>query len=819
MSAAGNSGRSLRRRTAVDYTGRAFDAQFSEAGVAADDPAVDPSADPAVDPAADSSEDDSSEDDSSEDDSSEDDSSEDDSEYDEDDDGGHRIARTRVAKTDAERAAEVQVAEGLHLPYPKGFLAARKGLAYAYRAACRGSRAVGVRYAMQRLILDDRLQPDDLDAVITMCQALADTITTPRQALANTFEPLSRFRGGYFTKMGMHSNMPLFCAIALGVEMCDKIAEYRANGSAQAQGFAQLLGNAGLGGDVVSVLTEQHATETPQESARVAGEKLAEQLNALDGEALVQVLFYNLATFPQRAARFQPHGHKLSRDYDYSRFDHTKPNGALEIARNKGVVCVSLSLLHSPLDSDTHARKLVDAYGADAAAARAGYRECRAFPDSAFVPSRAQLEAADTTVRMQLFEKPPPELKRAKEAVDAAEALARGTEDCAAPEHHRAFERARAQYDKLYEKLRVKGNERVVAEYRREYEERKESLLAGCYVETHRAQADYFAAVGIDERAPPPTPKQRAMGIARTFKTMLVSTAEGDKELGVKLKSYLDGAVLPLYRRKTDAGLDVKASNAWGVGNHAYVALKINDCPFKLGRQRERNRSIHDKGQGHLASGVLVPQKQQHLQRWLKLDRDLDLKSFAQIMCPPWKMEGTGLFEFFVLLSDTPPEDVINVRRPRELAWEDGAKVAERRAEQSREVADAVAALKEKFYADMHRGENPERIQKKRLKPEEKEQVQDVIDDAVDAARLAYARANPRWPSFDMNYSQADLDANRETPQKRARDREAAIATKRARANHRDVVAANPDFGGDDIANTTGFGGDAERGGGDDDAA
>ena len=139
------------------------------------------------------------------------------------------------------------------------------------------------------MVLDGTLSDADLEHIVAVCQLLAKSVREPKQALANVFEPYSNFNGGYYTKTARH--MRLLCSIALGVEMAAKIVEFREKGTIQAQGFAELLGNAGLGGDVVSMLTATHATQTPEESAQVAARELVElaggQVPNADGHDVV----------------------------------------------------------------------------------------------------------------------------------------------------------------------------------------------------------------------------------------------------------------------------------------------------------------------------------------------------------------------------------------------------------------------------------------------------------------------------------------------------------------------------------------------------
>lgn len=705
----GNPDRARRDRKVVDYTSQGMDMALHDALVAAhgDHSSLDllGSAD-AEDPRMDTFRPREGLDSDESDDYDSDDSDE----Y-EEDEAGRTLSRKKKEKTDAEKAAEMQVAEGLNVDYPAGLARLRKGLAYAYTAASGGSQEMGTRYALKRVIVDDRLTEADFERVIVMCQAVAATVREPKQALANIFEPLSNFNGGYFTKTARH--MPLLSSIALGVEMANKMAEYRANGSVQAQGFAELLGSAGLGGDAVSMLTATYATETAEDSARVAGEKLAEQINALDDDALVQVLYYNIASFPQRAKLFQPSGFTLKREFDYKHYDHIKIKSAQETAEQKGVWTVSASLLlrsmvhnGAPQGTDRFTMQLKKQYGETALPENTSYKECRSFPRPKWTTKKS-----------------------------------------------------------------FTTNET--------YEESIKRL--GYYVETHRAQKDFMLLSPSATHAE--TEEAVARGITKTFKEML----HPNDDTAPKLKDFL----------KTMGDL-----NDWGVNNYgAYVAVKFNGVAMKLGRKKQRSRTILERGQNYLHTGVLNNLYRHELQSWLKLDRDVDEDSFMEVMIPPWKRSNKGTVEFFVLLTDTPPEDVIALGTPRRNVYLDAQNAAGEEAVNSNETARAISEYKKQCYADMHKGENPDGVEKIRLKPFEKWTV-DVIKEKAHAAAMASYRAKHAVPSFSMNYWH--------NPPTRSPcsgvDMEPAQITKKAKTNHEFVVAANPELGGSAIQNTTGFG-------------
>lgn len=722
-------------------------------------------------------------------------SADDDSDYDSDD--AERVSRKKT-KSDAERAAEMAVAEGLNVSYPKGFVATRKGLHYAALAACRGSQSMGVRYGLNRVIVDDRLTPADRNTVVAMASEVASHLRLPRQALANTFEPLSNFNGGIFTKTGQ--NMPTLAALAIGVELADRLADFRANGSAQHQSFAELLGNAGLHGDVLTMLTQQHSTETPEESARNCGLKLVEQLNALDDVDLVASLYYNLAHFPQRASRFQPAGYKLSREYDYTRFDNTKPKGAVEIADKKGAFTVSLSLLHRSTSTDRYPGKLGALYGEDALPGNAGYKPCYSFVDSEYRPCD---EDVDNVGHLALV--------RARKSTDERYVAARQAyldlyndpekaEEMGEIAYRTRLNALRRELDKILDGLVAEEKKVLTREAARKYDEFIASL--GDLNETHRAQVDVLAPQS-----------HHTSHIVEALKSMLLSTKEEHKAIAPKLKEYLMSLGADIGRRALyDDGTDPTHRNYWGCNKHAYLGVRFDGVACKLGRKDERNRSIHTKNQGYLHHGVRQCHKSTDLQNWLQLDNDVSTKCLAELMLPPWKMhKGTGTIEFFLLITDVPPEDVISLGIPRKMKYDDDLKRAVDRAVGTDAFKQRVSEYRQQCYAKMHKGQNPDGIEKIRLSAAEKQELADLHQQAMDDAEATYRAQHPfkKRGSFVMGYDWSPSRAGCDTPAhraKRARDADAGRASKVAKDNHERVVAANPVLGGSDIANTTGFG-------------
>ena len=520
----------------------------------------------------------------------------------EDDDGNPvRLARKKKKeKSEAEVAAEQAVAQGLNLSYPEGFKQTRKGLRYAAMACSVGSKRQGVRYALNRVIVDDALTPADRELVINMADEIGRTIRVPNQYLADTFEPLSNFNGGIYTKTGQ--NMGMLSAIAMGVHMAAELPEFRANGSAQAQGFAAVLGVAGLGGDIVSMLTDQHTDETPEQSARNGARKIVEQLNALTDADLVASLYHNIANFPQRA-RTMMAGRELKHEYDYTHFDSTKPKGWTDISQKKAVVSVGLTLLHRTSPADSYSKHLASHYGADSAPDAAGYKPCYSFPDSKFVPTQTQLDSVGSQAWINVRDNEPDEVKAARRALDAFRADP-GDEQSEALGYHEFAKRVH-KLARVFEDVRKKAvnveRRKLLATEEAAYYKKCEEL--GEYVETHRAQVDI-------------TPFTRSMTGGRAevvgaLKSMLLSTKSEDKETAPKLKDYLSSLprLLATRRDKDGDGLDPLFSNYWGNFQGAYLGIKANGVTCRLGRKAER-KPHHP----HHPSGRPAPRRREEAQ-------------------------------------------------------------------------------------------------------------------------------------------------------------------------------------------------------------
>ena len=194
---------------------------------------------------------------------------------------------------------------------------------------------------------------------------------------------------------------------------------------------------------------------------------------------------------------------------------------------------------------------------------------------------------------------------------------------------------------------------------------------------------------------------------------------------------------------------------------------------------------------------MLKQHKRHMLQYWLKLDAHVDVESFIEVAIPPWDVKGTGTVEFFVLLSDEPPEDVVSLDQPRWRAHAEKVALAGECARNSAEVADKISALKRKCYADMHTGHNPEGKQKKRLKPHEQQAVEEILMEAQREGRKQWQADHRTLSSVKMPYPRrVVLNGPSESAETRQANKRKAIATMRAQKFAADVHAADPNFGG-----------------------
>lgn len=655
-------------------------------------------------------------------------------------------------KTTEEIQAEKQIATSFGLSHPKGFKDMRSGLKYVYTAACYGGNNGGVRQAFHSLRWERHVSDEDCEAVIEFAVELAKTIVVPEQAVANVFAPLANFNGGYFTKTMQH--IPLMFSIALMAQMVDVLPSFRGVGSAQHQGFASLLETAGLGGDVVAMLTAQYATDTPLDSAKAEGRDLAAKLNALEPEHLVQVLYANLAGFKTRATRLSPPGHTLGTRYDYSHFDNTRAKGSQEIATKAGVARVSLTLLHRNDEktvTDTHAQTLSSVYGEVALPSKTNYRSNNAFTDRYWDQNPCLINAEGDRAQKEFLE------QRRDEYTDEAH-LSRDACGFA----RKARDAKRAALEQEFQNAAVGG-----------------------FVETHRAHVDVVS----------PSPKR----IVEAVHSM-VST---DKKIAPQLKHFLD-----------EAYPEVRSSTVSLPSSGAYLAVKYNNTPLKLGKVKPRSRTFPQSE--YLSSVIQDKDKKTDLQTWFRWDASNSTEELENWMCPPWKAYETGTVDFYLLLTDHAPMDVVDLHKARKIKKKALAKAT---ADRVVRESNIEVEMRIKFAAGKS-GKNPHARQKRKLTNEESEELQTAIDEVhrrayrnakrdipMQEALLQYPVERGVYPADHEVFEGTGIVPKQERLRaKRARDDERARGevTKIAKMNHASVVAAEP--GGADVCNTTGFG-------------
>lgn len=306
------------------------------------------------------------------------DGNESDNGYESDEDASGDEEREYQRKSQQEIDAEKCVALGLDIPY-SCFVSVRKSIHWVHRIMgdLFSTEAV-LKAAFDNLVWDRQISNDEASAIVDFAITLAGNIEIPHQEISNTFLPLSECNGGIFTKVSQHPNV-LF-AISLMAHMVYILPSFNDNGSAQKQGFTQLLQNSGLAGDVVDMMANMYATDTPLDSAKSEGKQLACKLNQLDCTTRMRVLFANLASFEniKRVARpASLYSGKVP--YNYTFFDNRRPRGMKMTAINAGSVMVSVTLLHRTAEDDIFTKKLSDFYGPAYSPLLAKYRSAPDF--------------------------------------------------------------------------------------------------------------------------------------------------------------------------------------------------------------------------------------------------------------------------------------------------------------------------------------------------------------------------------------------------------------------------------------------------------
>jgi len=703
--------RSLRAKKEVTYNEEIDDEE--DAIVQAEKKAYGKSCGPMLKPPSD--DDDSASDKSDNDEEDEDDYEYDDeSDYEEDEHGNPVKVSRKKKKTDAEIAAEKQVALHLGLAYPKEFYRVRSDIGYMYRAVCRNGRMQGIRAAYDALIFENQCTDAEAQACISFASTISRTVEVPRQDVANAFTPYSSFNGGYYTKTS--GDVGLLFGIALMAQMVHVLPTYRQQGSAQQQGFASLLANAGMHGDVLQMLAQQYTTDTPLDSAEAEAKKLAKQLNELEGPHRLQALYANLADFAKRAKTLQPPGYSPPvNTYDRSKFDNTRPKGAQDIAHKNGAAMVSLTILHRtdksgpdglPVDADIHTTKLGEIYGAEGMPSKADYKPFAGLRDS----------------------------------------------------HE------------------LDGN-------------------PGGYVETHRAHVNLPARV---------TPKKIVRALRKMLFNQPPEEGEEDDEEGQDiapvLKEFLDKACPDDH-----AGTAYRPSFEWGVDhNNAYLGVRYNGLDLSVGKDKPRCRSVSKQCYLHKAQMSIYKDEPQ---RWLWLAGFPHDYEVANLLCPPWKGYNVGTIDFYLLLSDKPPQDVLDVKEALDTPLKIAASAAAREARDKADDEWRVAAMP---------GKNPNGHKKRRLNQEQcieldnlrKSIFKKTYDEYMDKPEVANSRTALKidyplelgvWPADhpDMAHHVSGR-IKRRAEESRSREIKRAKVFKRAEANHASVVAAEP--GGKDAA-------------------
>ena len=550
----------------------------------------------------------------------------------------------KFKKTKKEKAAEKQVAIHLGLAYPRGFVGVRKDIKYMYGAVCCPAGDIRRIYAAyNELMFKNACTHEEVDAIIRFAIAISSTINVPRQDVANAFAPYSGFNGGYFTRTS--GDIGILFGIALMAQMVHVLPTYRQQGSAQQQGFALLLANAGVHGDVLDMLAQQYTTDTPLDSAEAEGKKLAEQLNELDGAHLLQVLYSNLAGFAKRAKTLQPPGYSPpSNAYDRSKFDNTRPKGEQRIAYMNGAATVSVTLVQRtdkpghdglPVDPDHETKKLTEIYGDEGSAVRANYKPFTGLRDS--------------------------------HALD--------------------------------------GN-------------------PGAYVETHRASLNVPSRV---------TPE----GIVDALRSMLhnqpLKDGAVEQDVAPKLKEFLDNACVNKFDRRTDPP---PHPFEWGVYHqNAYLGVRYGGSELSIGKEKPRCRSVSK--QNHLNQAKMSDDYDFEVpQRWLWLGAMPHDYEVANLMCPPWHGYNVGTVEFFLLLSDRRPQDVLNITKALDVPLEIAATTAGRAARRKAEDKWRVRAMP---------GQNPLGRKKRSLNPEEVAELGAHGCSAYNRAYKKYKTTHAEW--------------------------------------------------------------------------
>lgn len=165
------------------------------------------------------------------------------------------------------------------------------------------------------------------------------------------------------------------------------------------------------------------------------------------------------------------------------------------------------------------------------------------------------------------------------------------------------------------------------------------------YVATHRAQTYVPAGHGSEGITP--------RNIVRAADQIVVN-----ENLAPKMNAFIDSAY-------TGPDCDPEAPIGFAVDNeHAYLSLKIDGKPVRIGKERPRSRFVTKQNDLHLTlmNGVqegryaaVSKEGRPQPMTWLWLGCNLRAEHIASLLCPPWKGYNVGTFDFCMLLTDKAP--------------------------------------------------------------------------------------------------------------------------------------------------------------------
>lgn len=530
-------------------------------------------------------------------------------EYEDDyDEQGNVIGRKKRVKSEAEIEQEKYIAHRWGIAYPEQFNSTKKGAEMAYHAICAGNATGTLNMAYDRAFPEAPLSVNDKNRVIEYVRALKENVTVPEEELITTFSEYAKVNGGRFAKTSEHFNMMV--AMSLMAPLVDYLVEYRANGSAQEQGFAALLANAGLHGDAAQLIATTFSTDTPLDSTYAEGRKMAEQLNALDDNTKVQAVYRMLCELKVIARK---HGYISggAGGYDRTHFDEGRAKNAGERASKKGYCMVGVHLLHrnqGELLSSTRRVNHRDK-GTEWRLADAKSDELGTFYGEASLPKNTNYQPFNALTRDDL--------------------KINDERDCESATYKAASEKAK-QFNAKYAKDKD--------DPRSHWNTLDTEHFVPPPVVTHRAQLTVYE----------PTPDN----IIGAVKTLLTDEAKAPK-----LAAYVKEIAEPVEYPGTE--LPFKK-------NTAYACIRYNPAGFTpIGKKTPRSRCVDDSLSLALpekwharASALPVP-------KWFEIGEGVDTEEMASLLCPPWKAYEYGEVNVYILLSEHPPIDVLSLPEAR----------------------------------------------------------------------------------------------------------------------------------------------------------